>query len=102
MWLAIFLRIVSDDFEMAVVDIGPMSICYTIWLVLSSLGENGSQPDLFKTIVTKNGAVRGRLDTTFLQEEPYYAFKGIPYAKPPIGERRFKVSSIHSFESILQ
>lgn len=49
---------------------------------------------LYKTILTENGAVRGRLNLTYLHKKSYYAFKGIPYAKPPVGELRFKVCPI--------
>lgn len=41
-----------------------------------------------------NGAIRGQT----LQSRDgrdYYSFTGIPYAKPPIGPLRFKVSNIN-------
>lgn len=38
-----------------------------------------------------NGLVRGQLNATVDAEIPYYAFRGIPYAKPPIGDFRFRV-----------
>lgn len=37
----------------------------------------------------------GKLKGTFLETykgEKFYAFLGIPYGKPPVGELRFKVS----------
>ncbi|XP_028173083.1 esterase FE4-like isoform X1 [Ostrinia furnacalis] len=38
----------------------------------------------------KQGLVSGKEHKTFLSGKPYYAFKGIPYAAPPVGELRFK------------
>ncbi|KAJ8920377.1 hypothetical protein NQ315_005243 [Exocentrus adspersus] len=37
-----------------------------------------------------NGKVRGTTQVTVGQKKVYHAFRGIPYAEPPIGERRFK------------
>lgn len=70
---------------------------YTTLLLLQSLSDNGNQPDRYKTVSTQYGLVRGQLNTTFLEAKPYYYFKGIPYAKTPIGELRFKVVSVYTF-----
>lgn len=40
-----------------------------------------------------DGKLKGTFDKTF-EGEQVYAFLGIPYAKPPIGELRFKVKII--------
>lgn len=39
----------------------------------------------------ENGQVRGQLNATVDANTPYYAFRGIPYAQPPIGDLRFRV-----------
>lgn len=46
-------------------------------------------------VETRNGPVRGVLKNTILKDVPYYSFKGIPYAKPPIGSLRFKVNQCY-------
>lgn len=43
-------------------------------------------------VLTTNGWVRGSRETTQRKQVDFIAFRGIPYAKPPIGELRFKVS----------
>lgn len=45
-----------------------------------------------KVIETLNGKVRGIGQKTLFKGHDFYSFKGIPYAKSPIGELRFKVS----------
>lgn len=40
----------------------------------------------------KQGKLRGREYESVLTKTEYYAFLGIPYAKPPLGELRFQVS----------
>lgn len=39
---------------------------------------------------TTYGPVSGNQRTSFMGDE-FYSFRGIPYAKPPIGNLRFKV-----------
>lgn len=41
--------------------------------------------------ITK-GILNGRILKS-RNERPYYSFTGIPYAKPPVGELRFEVST---------
>lgn len=38
------------------------------------------------------GRLRGSIGSSYAGL-PYYSFQGIPYAKPPTGQLRFKVSS---------
>lgn len=40
---------------------------------------------------TSSGPVRGKRFETLFKQRPYYAFKGIPYAEPPVKKLRFKV-----------
>lgn len=44
-----------------------------------------------KIVETNNGKVRGILKTTLIKNVDYYSFKGIPYAKSPTEQLRFKV-----------
>lgn len=41
-------------------------------------------------VETESGKVRGAIQNSILGAT-YYAFKGIPYARPPIGQFRFQV-----------
>lgn len=55
---------------------------------------NGISADQYRIIGTINGEVRGIKKSTLLRGVPFYSFKGIPYAKPPVDELRFKVKNI--------
>lgn len=48
----------------------------------------------FKVIEIDNGFIRGKKEVTLFEKKAYYAFKGIPYGRAPIGELRFKVCYI--------
>lgn len=52
---------------------------------------------IFKTVKTESGHVTGKLEATIRHHQKFYAFRGIPYAKPPIGGLRFKVMLITIF-----
>lgn len=45
---------------------------------------------------TKLGELRGKIDVASDGQE-YYTFHGIPFAEPPVGELRFKVSFVHVY-----
>lgn len=59
--------------------------------------SNGKLVELYRhyfsevvTVVTKSGSVKGyKLPSSF--DYQYINFFGIPYAKPPVGDLRFKV-----------
>lgn len=45
---------------------------------------------MFPTVTTNNGPVIGRKRMS-VKDKEYYSFQGIPFAKPPVDELRFKV-----------
>lgn len=47
---------------------------------------------LTEVVRTDKGYIQGRSLDTALRSYRYSSFMGVPYAKPPIGSRRFKVS----------
>lgn len=53
--------------------------------------NHASIADEMKIIETTSGLIRGKSFSTLFQLNRYYAFKGIPYAEPPINNLRFKV-----------
>lgn len=65
-------------------------ICLIFLAVFTSVNSNVFDHTVYKTVETNTGLIRGRLNQTFLYQKDYFAFKGIPYAEPPIGELRFK------------
>lgn len=78
-------------------DVGLIVAFYcSVVILFSYVHASEVQLDSHKTVSTEYGLVRGRLEMTYLNQKPYYAFKGIPYASPPIGELRFKVCWFNS------
>lgn len=70
-----------------------MRVVLLISCIFGVSGESNAD-DQFKIVKTTNGQIRGVRNTTLLNGVPFYAFKGIPYAKPPIDDLRFKVNFI--------
>ena len=48
-------------------------------------------------IKTNDGTVKGVKETALYSSDQYYAFRGIPYAQPPVGDLRFLVRVIDVF-----
>nr|WCC58162.1 carboxylesterase [Pharsalia antennata] len=68
------------------------SICFFLVLCMVEIysqAPEGSNAN-FPVIQIKDGSVRGRRSRTVGDQMVYYAFQGIPYAEPPIGNRRFR------------
>lgn len=80
-----------------------MSAIFTVIVVIFIFCfVKSSASDEYKVVETIDGKVRGVRDTTLIKRLNFYSFKGIPYAKIPTGELRFKVSFGYFFESCLQ
>lgn len=45
----------------------------------------------FKTIEIESGLIRGKVLRSFYSNNEYFAFRGIPYAKPPVNDLRFEI-----------
>lgn len=72
------------------------SLIYLCLTPLLAANGSGSIDDIYKTVEIKDGAVRGLMNRTILNQKDFFSFRGIPFAKPPVGELRFKVQCINS------
>lgn len=66
------------------------ALALPLWFALLSNGVNGDA-DVVE-IDIESGRIRGKQASTVYQEKPYYSFRGIPFARPPIKDLRFKVN----------
>lgn len=84
--------------EKVIFTAGLSLLCVTFSLTIAALVLNFVMPyddsstdEEFTIVTTFSGKIRGLKHETLYNQKPYYAFKGIPYAKPPLGSLRFKV-----------
>lgn len=66
----------------------PILICCVLITTVHGLDDE------FCTISTSSGQIRGKQNQTLFDKITYYSFRGIPFAKSPIGELRFKVKNL--------
>lgn len=59
--------------------------------VLAFITTTLSDRTRYVTVNTENGELKGSNEFTLLENREFYAFKGIPYAKPTVGALKFKV-----------
>ncbi|XP_055308325.1 esterase B1-like [Sitodiplosis mosellana] len=78
------------------------SMRFNLFVILSFSVVIGISTEQYKIVETQNGPVRGVLETTILKKVSYYSFKGIPFAKPPIGDLRLKApEQVESWNNVL-
>lgn len=68
-----------------------MLLSATILLILSLLAATTPIQGANNVVKTASGEIQGVATKTLLNQRAFYSFRGIPYAAPPTGERRFKV-----------
>lgn len=88
-------------FQMPIKVAANMYYTSLFWILIFILIDiTGALHDDYRTIETNNGFVRGKRGTALFNHISYYSFKGIPYAKAPVGGLRFKVNMLKSFDTI--
>lgn len=92
----------SSDFCLAVTDCGSrITRVTTMWafrtltcllfcLICSCEFVQITRAEISPTVVVKNGSLAGSLMRSRRDRE-FFAFRGIPYAQPPLGQLRFEV-----------
>lgn len=65
--------------------------CDRVLCVVSLCSIHTGASDEYKLIETTHGVIRGKVATTLFKQRKYYSFRGIPYARSPVGPLRFKV-----------
>lgn len=67
------------------------TICFVVVIIATFEINMHCANEVFKTVQTSDGAVKGAKKTTEYKKVDYYSFRGIPYAERPIDDLRFKV-----------
>lgn len=75
------------------ISISVHTILFIVAFALSYLLWDFVQDDdnQYCTVEIEHGRIRGKLNRTLFDGKFFASFRGIPFAKPPLGELRFKV-----------
>ena len=64
-------------------------VAYVSFLAFAAMAQESD----FPIVKIKQGLLRG-VKTFSIRNREFYAFLGIPYAKPPVGKLRLKVNTL--------
>lgn len=87
----VILHIIEEKCSMNSLYIIPILTLILICCIRMTTTHCSDDDSIFCTINTNSGQIRGKQNQTLFDKVPYFSFRGIPYAKPPIGNLRFKV-----------
>lgn len=62
-----------------------------LFLLLSLTWRSSEDDSEYYIVETPNGRICGKQNRTLLEDRIFFSFRGIPFAKPPVDELRFKV-----------
>lgn len=66
-------------------------LCIILCLVSFKTSNSLEIDEQFCTIEIEDGRVRGKQNRTLFENKIFFSFRGLPFAKPPINDLRFKV-----------
>jgi hypothetical protein len=70
-----------------------LSVFIFLFVTIASYRNAAAESQLSPIVETVNGKIQGGVSVSRNGKE-FYAFRGIPYAKPPVGDLRFEVISV--------
>lgn len=82
---------ITNMYPIQVIQFSGIILCILFVFVSNAASENVKINNEFCTIQIESGRVRGKQNQTLLENKLFYSFRGIPFAKPPINDLRFKV-----------
>lgn len=69
-----------------------LHLLFAIQLVDANRDQQNNEGEFVTVTLSGCHRIRGRTQQTIYANRTFVAFKGIPYAEPPVGQLRFKVS----------
>ena len=87
--MLIYFRLFGDERNSRTMKV--LSVLIVLFTVLYFTGALDANLEI---VNTKNGPVQGATLQTIFENKAYIAFRGIPFAEPPIKSLRFKVNKI--------
>jgi len=67
-------------------------ILFVAWVAAVAVLVGGTRAQNPQVTLPGLGTMEGYMGASYITERPFYHFRGVPFAKPPINELRFKVN----------
>lgn len=77
----------------------PTLLLTLLMVVVGGVSAASSESQMAPLVETREGVISGVVEESVKGTSTFYAYYSVPYAKPPVGNLRFKVTSFFFFHS---